>query len=1664
MLKIPGVEIISEIGQGARGVVYRGRARGREVAVKVPLLAGSSQLVHFCREGCLLACVSHPGLAQVFEVGVLEAQAYILTEFLEGATLSEELRHFPPSSARVEQIGLLLAGALAAIHQQGLVHRDIKPSNIVCTSHGPKLIDFGLAVRGEAAQTPFAGTLLYASPEQIGILKRPVDHRSDLYSLGVVLFECLAGRPPFWGEPADLVRQHAAVKPPDLRDLNPRVPPVLAAIVARLLAKDPDDRYASAAGLEADLLQLDRLQPEQLDRVSPAPASLIGRQETLSELRAFWDAVRCLESGQLLELCGPAGAGKSSLLRSWLAEPAGAPVRLSVKCQEAEATPFQAFRQAVEDMLRKLPSLAPERLSSARRRVMAASQRWASPLLAFSPKFAEFFEEAGAASELPGDELLQALVEWFLTFASACGGLVLVLEDVQWLDEGSRQLLDRLHQRLGEAPLLVVLSARQGQARANCSTIQLEPLDTSEVACMLSQLLGGAELPSELVNQIVHRTGANPLAIQQYVRACLDQGVLRPSWGSWQVDLAQLAQLRLPEDIYALILYRLEGLGAECAGVLRVGAIQGNAFSLGLVAAVLGLQPLEVELALQSAIWEGLIERCPRRNLFQFAHDCLRQALTSQLEETERRQLHLRVAAHLEGEPEQAYAVARHYLLGEAEPCKIWRTCLEAARQALREFAFESAYEFLQGCQSAAEGEGRRLDYLDCLAQACEMTGRADRAYEVLGEAIGLEANPVQRAQFRLRRCQLGLTNPDWGAGGRELQTALAEVGARPLPGGWRSLLASLPTFLRWRLLPPGQASAANRIRAQLYQQLAQISFFRADIPTMVEALARSALTSARLGPSRELVRAYCLLAFLAAWLRREELAEQQLARAQEIADSLGDRLIQRTVVAYQGVSRFSLDRVEAAHQSFAEALFGDGPRLPMVDYTLILGVFCLSSILRGAHRDIVSALEQVRRLFGQSEDTLPPEFRVLQWYQTVACSALARPGEAAPPLPQLQGNLRLNLLHQGNQLLVGLFEGARPPTELLEKLDLALVGRERDPVYLQPVYIAWTYAAYYRLLASEQAYQQEPRRLFERALKQLQKQFKYRVTSGHQACLQAALARLRGRFWHARQQLQRAEWIAHETDSPWLLFEVLAERSRLLASQGYAQGSRQTATRAQRLAQEQGWFKRADQFARAACLINTGTGLKESPAPSSASSQMLSGLLQRRQIEALLQLSQASARVLEPDRLAQIVLAEILKLFGGQRAVLVLGEREDYEVLAARTQDGPCPPQQIGFSKTLVNQVLAGGQSVLVNGNLQDNLGQSVVIQDLRSLMAVPLRLRNKLLGAVYLDSDQAHGLFCTDDQEILEGLASHIAVGLETARAMQMEVQLSRERDHRAWAEQLRDFAAQLVSATEVRQVFATLAARLEPAQLTGLVWRGEQLELAEGGSLEAETWQLARRALAAGQPESQRGVCAVPCRSPQGPVGVLLLEKAGPGQLQAAETLSGYVGLALQKAVLFEQLHHLAHTDALTGIANRRSFFQLAEAHSDGCLILLDVDHFKSFNDRFGHDVGDLVLQSVARGLWSELGKEALLARYGGEEFVILLPGLELTRAFEIAERLRLAVPAQSEGPYQCHISLGLAERQPGEALHDLLKRADEALYRAKAKGRNRCVVAKLASPSP
>ncbi|MEV6489864.1 serine/threonine-protein kinase, partial [Actinoplanes sp. NPDC051633] len=250
------LEVIAELGRGAETVVYRVRRHGGEYVLKVFSDVDAEQTVR--REAALLGCVGHPLLPRIFEVGRTATGPYLILEYINGPSLAQTLRQGPLDETRAIRLAIDLVGPLTAAHRAGLVHRDVKPDNVIMDPVGAaRLIDFGLAARGGEPDDRVAGTLLYSPPEQTGMLKRPVDGRSDLYALGVLLYECVTGRLPYESDDAgELIRRHATAPVPDARALAPNLSPTLAEIIATLMAKDPDDRYQSGDSLLADLRRL----------------------------------------------------------------------------------------------------------------------------------------------------------------------------------------------------------------------------------------------------------------------------------------------------------------------------------------------------------------------------------------------------------------------------------------------------------------------------------------------------------------------------------------------------------------------------------------------------------------------------------------------------------------------------------------------------------------------------------------------------------------------------------------------------------------------------------------------------------------------------------------------------------------------------------------------------------------------------------------------------------------------------------------------------------------------------------------------------------------------------------------------------------------------------------------------------------------------------------------------------------------------------------------------------------------------------------------------------------------------------------------------------------------------------------------------------------------
>jgi len=620
------MQVVAELGRGAYAAVYRIRRDGVDYAVKAldpAAIVDDATVVAFRREATLLARVDHPAVPRVFDVGLSGGRPYLVMEYVDGRPLSAAIAaaRFDEAGfdeAGIARLGADVADALAAAHRAGLVHRDVKPANILRTEDGSAhLIDFGLAAseRRAVGDAAVAGTFEYSAPEQTGMLARPVDGRSDLYALGVVLFEAATGQLPFSSDDTgELIRLHATVPAPDPRARNPRLSPEFAALIGRLLAKDPDDRYPAAEQVAEHLRRFGGLTGPP----HPPAGDLVGRDPQLTALRERWRRASTGAGGFAL-VSGVAGSGKTALAGAVGTEvTADGALLLAGRCAADDSTPAAAFRDAI-DRHAKLVAALPE---AERRAAVELVRRAAGPgghlLTPLSGTLAGLLDLPAPDGEARPDQFGTAVATFLAGLARAHGGLFVQLDDVQWLDPAGCDVLRRLSEELAGTPLLLVATARTGDGepapafRAACGdrldlTVPIGPLPDEDVARLVSAYLAGAGVSPELTAEVAVRGRGNPFTVFEYLRAAaVERGLIQQAAGRYRFvhDRIREALLSvLPEterrELHQRTAVVLDGYGAaDPADVYAVAShyAQGESertpervFSTGAAAGFLAL-------------------------------------------------------------------------------------------------------------------------------------------------------------------------------------------------------------------------------------------------------------------------------------------------------------------------------------------------------------------------------------------------------------------------------------------------------------------------------------------------------------------------------------------------------------------------------------------------------------------------------------------------------------------------------------------------------------------------------------------------------------------------------------------------------------------------------------------------------------------------------------------------------------------------------------------------------------------------------------------------------------------------------------------------------------------------------------------------------------------
>jgi serine/threonine protein kinase/tetratricopeptide (TPR) repeat protein len=799
------------------GEVYRAddMKLDRQVAIKVlpeEMAGDGERLERFRREAKTLAAMNHPNIAAIYalesapvvpedgaESGESGSVEFLVMELIEGRTLGESI---PPSGMDLDNLlefSVPIADSLASAHSRGIVHRDLKPANVMVADEGRrvKVLDFGLAKVTSTSESDghselpteamtqegmVLGTPHYMSPEQAR--GEVVDQRSDIFSLGIVLFEMATGTQPFQGQTAiELLSSVLRDTPSSICEIRPQLPRHLGGVVARCLEKDPQDRFQTAAEVHQALQSLANQGTDRVEVLEPPPVrpqydadstptvavSLTRRPEVFvgrsEERRRLDEMLGELPQGRggLVLLGGAPGVGKTRLAIETLevARQSGL-LAMTGHAYEDEPAPLVLASEILEEMLRVLPQADLPRL-------LGDSAGELSRLL---PEIRQRYPDTPEPLDLPPElqqrHFFKSVLE-FLTRVSRDTPLVLLLDDLHWADESSLQLLRHIAPHLSELPVLMIGTYRDVEAdigkpfarsmatlvrQRQAEQLLVNAFDEESTRELLSAL-GGAEAPRSLASAIFRATEGNVFFVEETFRHLSEEGQLQNDDGQWRPDI-DIENLDVPGGVRLVTERRIERLTDDTQSVLTFAAVLGLRFPVLLLEQVAG-DPDVVLSAIEEAESAHLLRPATggRELRYEFVHALSRQTVLTDLSVLRRQRMHLSIAEVIEKLAEKSDRLAAdvaHHLVEAgslADSSRTARWLARAGTSSAAAAAMQEAVEYYDAALSLLDSEEReaRARLLHRRGSARLSLGRREEfvedltgAFEML-EELGLGAD-----------------------------------------------------------------------------------------------------------------------------------------------------------------------------------------------------------------------------------------------------------------------------------------------------------------------------------------------------------------------------------------------------------------------------------------------------------------------------------------------------------------------------------------------------------------------------------------------------------------------------------------------------------------------------------------------------------------------------------------------------------------------------------------------------------------------------------------------------------------------------------------------------------------------------------------------------------
>ena len=1577
-----------------------------------------------------------------------------------------------------------LAEQLMVKHQAGLIHRRVNSHHIFKETTDTKPLTLLLvdtdeqshdgAIMERLDQPDIAHHLPYMSPEQTGRMNRVVDYRSDFYSLGVVLYELVSGQLPFTEKDAiSLVHCHIAKKPPSLLNINPQIPAVMVKVIDRLLSKSADERYKAAHGLLCDLEKCRdaiignkltsgfELGQEDHFETLRIPDRLYGRELELESLKKLY--IQCCGGHkQVLLLGGRGGTGKTALVNMFTNQYLDyAPTFISGKFDQlSRGIAYSAIGNAFQDQVRELLSLSDPELEAWRAKFSNSLGQDGRLITDIVPDLELIIGKQPIIKKLQPEEakfyFIKVFSRFVETFSSELHPMIMFLDDLQWADIASLELLEYLVNDEKIKHFLLICAFRDDEIQThqysntffqnlNNSSVDVSNLTVKALECdhinqMICDCLDCDNIQADgLAELVLQKTLGNAFFVGRFLTSLYDEKLLiwHPENRRWSWDVEQIHSRNVTNNVVELMTSRIHRFGSNTKKMMQLAAMLGNQFDSNLLSIISDKNKIEVLNAIQPAVNGGLFISMPEG--FRFMHDRVQEAAYLTIDSDLRAKMHLDIARLLlsklgaKAQQEMLFDIASHYihavdlLDNDEERLLVSNYLLKASDKAILSAAWEAALPYTQRAigellsddtwHSHFELSWRLYknraicEYATGLSEAAEKTVLTSLSHAKTENQHVDMHTLYSRILFQMNRHEEGIENS---------RKALAKLGVIvPKKIGKVNVLFELSKFrFALKRRTPDDLLELHEIDDEHLLNICRVLYDSVESSYMVapETMAYFSLLMANIcikhGHSIYAPFAYAMLAAVLAGVTTEfRLADDFSKMTIKLNKKFPDKAVRGRIHMMMSVFTWHwmnpiekhLPMVEIASQCSSET-----GSMHWAYYSIVFGrpqsVLFNSDTLQ----TVIQKNEQVYAFLCSHNDR---EVLLQQTHLLSFCYWLAGTSETDVPLHVRTFDVKAyfkEMEQPGNGLIRAYFHFYEMYRAfLLEDYNLAmehgdkaivLVGDTIGNLIIAPIYFLYslTVIAYSR---------QNKRRT-----KQL----------GNLRYYQARWA-LRKIARHNPTEFKSLELLCQAEENGQKTLKLYGEAIRIAESRGYyfisalanelAAGfyqannmDRITSTYSQRAIELYSkWgaktkvLRLKDRFGEHSSLSfqreSSGSDIGRMRAPSL-------------DLSAIIDASQVLSKEIEIDQILDKLMSIVIAIAGADHGYLILEVDGHLNVLVSAngnedviSNKQTVPIEQCDkVAEGIVRYVYRSAKALLLDNAVKEGRFKDdghIVANGIRSVISLPLFRQEHVTGVLYLENQLLENAFTERHLTVLGALLAQASISLENAELFEQRRHNLQELKLLSLAAEQSPNAIVITNAKGVIEyVNSSYLSRSGDSEkdIIGTKYLDTQLN-----TLEKEEKDSVRAAIDDGK--TWRGELQN-CNKE----GVKYWEQVSISPILGDDNLITNI-LVIKENITKRkkqeaQIIYQAKYDTLTNLPNRllatdrldQAISGAKRHNTKTALLFIDLDDFKKINDTQGHEMGDMLLQSAANRLKKCVRGHDTVARQGGDEFIVVLEDIE------------------------------------------------------------------------